>query len=223
MTRESAPGRVQAYANWNGRTPTAAELAEYEAEGQRRRRQRREFRIVDEDGTATSTRDEIAADDAHCRGATVHYRDHGPHDEHPGPWRVYGTAEYADVDDPRDADRRRSDDDRQGDARPTRPRVRSDTRGHRRRRARVQATPRDRDGHGASAARSGLRDLKFGASSRRRRRPPPNAGDPIATPERLPATALRRGPVRLAHGSGWSGLEQREAEAGTRCWAEREC
>ena len=99
MTRESAPGRVQAYANWNGRTPTAAELAEYEAEGQRRRRQRREFRIVDEDGTATSTRDEIAADDAHCRGATVHYRDHGPHDEHPGPWRVYGTAEYADVDD----------------------------------------------------------------------------------------------------------------------------
>ena len=51
----------------------------------------REYRIVEEGATA-STRDAIAADDAHCRGAVVHYRDHARHDETPGPWRVYATA-----------------------------------------------------------------------------------------------------------------------------------
>lgn len=56
----------------------------------------REFRVI-EDSASTSTRDEIAADDAHCRGATVHYRDCGPH-EAPGPWRVYATAEFVDAD-----------------------------------------------------------------------------------------------------------------------------
>ena len=40
----------------------------------------REYRIVE---TGETTRDELAADDAHCRGRTVHYRDHGPHDETP--------------------------------------------------------------------------------------------------------------------------------------------
>ena len=92
MSENTDRTRVQAYAEWNGRTPTAAELAEYWAEGRQRRR--REFRIVD---TGETTHDEIHADDAYCRGATVHYRDHGP-TESPGPWRVYGTADY--VDDP---------------------------------------------------------------------------------------------------------------------------
>ena len=53
---------------------------------------RREFRIIE---TCETTRDALAADDAHCSGQTVHYRQHGPHDETPGPWRVYGTSEFA--------------------------------------------------------------------------------------------------------------------------------
>ena len=53
-----------------------------------------EFRSVD---TGETTRDAHAADDAHCRGTPVHYRDHGPHDETPGPWRVYGTGEFANL------------------------------------------------------------------------------------------------------------------------------
>ena len=57
----------------------------------------REFRIVE---TGETTRDELAADDAYCRGATVHYRNHGPHDETPGPWRVYGTAPFVDAGEP---------------------------------------------------------------------------------------------------------------------------
>lgn len=88
---------MQAYARWHGRTPTPAELAEYEAEGHQRRRDlenaTREYHLIETGGT---TRDAVAADDAHCRGETVHYRDHGPHDETPGPWRVYGTANYVD-------------------------------------------------------------------------------------------------------------------------------
>ena len=51
-----------------------------------------EFRIVE---TGETTRDEVTADDAHCSGQTAHYRNHGPHDEAPGPWRLYGTSEYA--------------------------------------------------------------------------------------------------------------------------------
>ena len=43
----------------------------------------REYRIVS-DGTATSTRNSVVADDAHCRGCTVHYREQGPYDETPG-------------------------------------------------------------------------------------------------------------------------------------------
>ena len=43
----------------------------------------REYRIV-RDGTATSTRNSVVADDAHCRGCTVHYREQGPYDETPG-------------------------------------------------------------------------------------------------------------------------------------------
>lgn len=50
----------------------------------------REYRLAE---TGETTRDELAADDAYCRGAIVHYRDRGPH-ETPGPWRVYGTSEY---------------------------------------------------------------------------------------------------------------------------------
>ena len=42
----------------------------------------KEYHIVS-DGTAISTRDELVADDAHCRGCTVHYREHGPYDETP--------------------------------------------------------------------------------------------------------------------------------------------
>ena len=53
---------------------------------------RRQFRIIE---TCETTRDALAADDAHCSGQTVHYREHGPHDEEPGPWRVYGTSEFA--------------------------------------------------------------------------------------------------------------------------------
>ena len=44
----------------------------------------REYHIIS-DGTAISTRDELVADDAHCRGCTVHYREHGPYDETPRP------------------------------------------------------------------------------------------------------------------------------------------
>ena len=40
----------------------------------------REYRIVE---TGETTRDELTADDAHYHGRTVHYRDHGPHDETP--------------------------------------------------------------------------------------------------------------------------------------------
>ena len=54
----------------------------------------REYRIAEPDGSRHETRDPLAADDAHCRGAVVLYRDHGPH-ETPGPWRVYATGEYA--------------------------------------------------------------------------------------------------------------------------------
>ena len=54
----------------------------------------REYHIVG-DGTATSTQDPVVADDAHCSGCTVHYREHGPYDETPGPWRVYATGEFA--------------------------------------------------------------------------------------------------------------------------------
>ncbi len=43
----------------------------------------------------TLTRDEVAADDWYVAGGAVEVRDHGPHDAHPGPWRVYGTGEYA--------------------------------------------------------------------------------------------------------------------------------
>ena len=57
----------------------------------------REYRIVSDGttGTATSTRDPVVADDTHCRGCTVHYREHGPYDETPGSWRVYATGEFA--------------------------------------------------------------------------------------------------------------------------------
>ena len=55
----------------------------------------REYRIVE---TGETTRDELTADDAHCRGRSVHCRDHGPHDETPlGPWWIYGTVEFADA------------------------------------------------------------------------------------------------------------------------------
>ena len=54
----------------------------------------KEYRIGS-DGTAISTRDEIVADDAYCRGCTVHYRDHDPYDETPDPWSVYATGEFA--------------------------------------------------------------------------------------------------------------------------------
>ena len=54
----------------------------------------REFRIVE---TGETTRDETAADDAFVWGYDVHYREHDPHDETPDPWRVYGTAEFADA------------------------------------------------------------------------------------------------------------------------------
>ena len=46
----------------------------------------REYRHV---GSGMRTRDELAADDWHCAGMTVHYRDDG------GPWKVYATGEYA--------------------------------------------------------------------------------------------------------------------------------
>ena len=38
--RRAGPARVQAYADWHGRTPTAEELATYETEGRQRRRVR---------------------------------------------------------------------------------------------------------------------------------------------------------------------------------------
>ena len=53
----------------------------------------REHRILE---TGETTHDELTADDAHCRGQTVHYRDHGSHDETPlRPWRMYRAAEFA--------------------------------------------------------------------------------------------------------------------------------
>ena len=52
------------------------------------------YRIVS-DGTATSTRDDLVADDAHCRGRIVHDREHRPYDETPGPWRSYASGELA--------------------------------------------------------------------------------------------------------------------------------
>lgn len=36
------------------------------------------------------TRDALAADDAHCRGESIHYRNDDP----AGPGRVHGTGEY---------------------------------------------------------------------------------------------------------------------------------
>ena len=54
----------------------------------------REDRLV-RDGRATSNRDTVVADDAHCRGCTVHYSAQGPYDETPSPWRVYATGEFA--------------------------------------------------------------------------------------------------------------------------------
>ena len=46
----------------------------------------REYRHVE---SGMRTRDELVADDWHCAGMTVHYRDAG------GPWKVYATGEYA--------------------------------------------------------------------------------------------------------------------------------
>ena len=54
----------------------------------------KEYRIIS-DGIETSTRDETVADDAHCRGCTVRYREHGPYDESPGPWRSYASGAFA--------------------------------------------------------------------------------------------------------------------------------
>lgn len=47
----------------------------------------REFRHVE---SGMMVRDPIVADDWYVTGAVVHYRDHG------GPWKVYGSGEYAD-------------------------------------------------------------------------------------------------------------------------------
>ena len=52
---------------------------------------RQEFRQAGEPDTVT--RDELKADDWYLAGITVKYRDHGPHDESPGPWRAYGGGE----------------------------------------------------------------------------------------------------------------------------------
>lgn len=43
----------------------------------------------------TETRDTLQADDWHVASLAVEYRNHGPHDEFPGPWRVYGTGDWA--------------------------------------------------------------------------------------------------------------------------------
>ena len=49
---------------------------------------RQEFRQAGE--PATVTRDELKADDWYLAGMAVEYRNHGPHDEFPGPWWAYG-------------------------------------------------------------------------------------------------------------------------------------
>ena len=51
---------------------------------------RQEFRQAGEPDTVT--RDELKADDWYLAGLVVEYRNHGPHDEFPGPWRAYGDA-----------------------------------------------------------------------------------------------------------------------------------
>ena len=51
---------------------------------------RQEFRQAGEPDTVT--RDELKADDWYLAGIAVEYRNHGPHDESPGPWRAYGDA-----------------------------------------------------------------------------------------------------------------------------------